>query len=151
MLETIKKKKPFDFKTQEIGSKIICGACSHVRTESDSNPAWQCPNCKSAYVKVQKKSQDAYKNLTQAELKAKNHAFLQKSKEKREKQKKEQFKEPLLSSIGVMLFAGVAEVASKFSSCTCSSSSLSTPAKAGAIFFGITLLAMVFLLGFLNE
>lgn len=30
-----------------------CPKCGYVRTSADTNPAWQCPHCHVAYLKVQ--------------------------------------------------------------------------------------------------
>jgi len=33
-------------------ASIKCGACGHLRRETDIAPEWQCPSCQSAYNKV---------------------------------------------------------------------------------------------------
>ncbi|MBH1969910.1 tetratricopeptide repeat protein [Moraxellaceae bacterium AER2_44_116] len=37
---------------------VVCGKCSHVRSDSEQAPDWQCPACGVAYVKVQKESSE---------------------------------------------------------------------------------------------
>jgi uncharacterized Zn finger protein (UPF0148 family) len=53
--------------------QITCGACGHVRHESDHNPEWQCPNCKAAYAKVKVKAEKKY---SKQELSARNREYL---------------------------------------------------------------------------
>jgi uncharacterized Zn finger protein (UPF0148 family) len=53
--------------------QITCGACGHVRQESDHNPEWQCPNCEVAYAKVKVKVE---KKHSKQELRARNREYL---------------------------------------------------------------------------
>ena len=41
-----------------------CPKCGHIRTEQDSNPAWQCPSCHIAYEKFLAKSKHAIRKYT---------------------------------------------------------------------------------------
>ena len=53
MLQTLKKKKTASaIKPAPASEAIVCGACNHVRKETDRNPEWQCPGCGKAYAKV---------------------------------------------------------------------------------------------------
>lgn len=78
MFETLKKRKVGSAKSKHVDSKIACSACGYIRKESDTNPAWQCPSCRAAYIKTEK----AHKKYSQVELKRRNTEY--QSEKKRE-------------------------------------------------------------------
>lgn len=75
MFKQIKKQKKAKSGAVIVADEqVTCGACGHVRQDSDANPEWQCPCCQAAYAKVNKvKIESGY---SKRKLRAKNHAFL---------------------------------------------------------------------------
>lgn len=85
MLELLKKGKRSKSKAkvettvEEAGGvSRKCGACGHLRRETDMAPEWQCPSCQSAYNKVD----ETYVSQKRVKLKKKR-----KKEEKREESK----------------------------------------------------------------
>jgi len=85
MLKQIKKKKFSKIHIPQTEAaaeteQITCGACNHVRKETDTNPEWQCPCCGAAYAKVNAKAES--EQVSQQELRRKNHHYLEQKKHK---------------------------------------------------------------------
>lgn len=104
MLKLLKKEKKSSVKEklpveQPGGDGKKCGACGYVRQETDMVPEWQCPNCQSAYNKVDK---------DHVALKSKIRARQRKLKRKMEETKGEIQQKMDSSTMGIL--AGIATI-----------------------------------------
>lgn len=53
---------------RRVGKGVTCPSCGYARQSSDLAPAWQCPSCGVAYVKVSEQYKWAQKRKTSSQI-----------------------------------------------------------------------------------